>query len=173
MKSTYTVKFRRHRQGLTNYRKRLKQLKSLKPRLVIRKSLNSITAQIISHSMLGDKVVLSAYSKELEGLGWSANKGNLPASYLVGLLIGKKAIKNNIKDAILDNGLSSSTKGSRIYAALKGAIDSGLNIPHSKDILPDDNRIKGMHIIEYAKLRNKVSEIDKLFNNVKTKIESL
>jgi hypothetical protein len=47
----------------------------------------------------------------------------------------------------LDIGLNPPIKGSRIYAALKGVVDSGLDIPHSPDILPDDSRISGEHIV--------------------------
>lgn len=169
--NTYTVKFRRRRQGITDYRNRLKLLKSQKPRLVIRKSLNNILAQIITYNMKGDEVILSAHSDELKKFGWNANKGNLPSAYLVGLLIGKKAIQNNIKSAILDVGSVVSTKGSRLYSALKGAVDGGLIVPHAKEILPDESRIKGRHIVEYAKLLNKNSEIDKLFDKVKAGIE--
>jgi len=42
-------------------------------------------------------------------------------------------------------------KGSRVFAALKGAVDAGLKVPHSESILPDESRIKGEHIAAYAK----------------------
>ena len=89
-----SVPFRRKREGKTNYKKRLKILLHRKPRLVIRKSLNSIIAQIVEYNADGDKVVLSAHSKELGKFGWKPNKGNLPSAYLIGLLIGKKAKEN-------------------------------------------------------------------------------
>ena len=62
------------------------------------------------------------------------------------MLIGNKAKKKNIKELVLDIGLQKSVKGSRIYSLLKGCIDAGLNIPHSKEILPTENRVKGEHI---------------------------
>lgn len=43
----YRVPFRRRREGKTNYHKRLKLLKSKKPRLVVRKTLNHHIAQIV------------------------------------------------------------------------------------------------------------------------------
>jgi len=49
-------------------------------------------------------------------------------------------------EVILDIGMQRSTKGSRIYAALKGAVDGGLNVPYSEEILPSDERIRGLHI---------------------------
>ena len=62
------------------------------------------------------------------------------------MLAGKKAREKNVDSAVLDLGLQTSTKGSRIYAALKGVIDSGISVPHSEDILPGEDRIKGKHI---------------------------
>ena len=47
--------------------------------------------------------------------------------------------------------MSRSVSGSTPYALLKGALDAGLDIPHSKDMLPDESRILGQHIVEYSK----------------------
>ena len=80
--NTFTVRFRRRREGVTDYRKRLKILKSEKPRLIVRKSLNNVVVQFAEYDMKGDKVMLSAHSKELAKLGWSGNRGNIPAAYL-------------------------------------------------------------------------------------------
>jgi hypothetical protein len=38
-------------------------------------------------------------------------------------------------------------KGSKIYAALAGALDAGINISHDPDILPDEARLSGEHIV--------------------------
>ncbi|MEK6808858.1 MAG: 50S ribosomal protein L18 [Nanoarchaeota archaeon] len=171
--NTYTVKFRRRREGITDYYKRLRLLKSGMPRLVIRKFLNTISAQIVTYSKHGDNVIVSAHSKELNDIGWNMSKGNIPSAYLVGLLLGKKALKKNINSAILDLGLITSTKGSRIYSALKGAIDAGIDVPCNKEVLPAENRIKGNHIMEYSKQRNMQCNIGKLFEEVKDKIERL
>jgi large subunit ribosomal protein L18 len=154
------VHFKRRMKKKTNYRKRLAFLKSEKPRLVIRKSLSNISIQFIDFKPNGDKTIASAVSTELRKFGW-ARGGNIPAAYLTGLLAGKKARDKNIKEAVLDLGLQTSTKGSRLYAALKGVLDSGINVPHSKEILPLDERIRGVHISE---------EIAKQFEDVKKKI---
>lgn len=135
-------------------------LMSNKLRLVIRKSLNNMTTQIVEYNAKGDKIVLCAHSSELRKFGWNVNKGNIPSAYLTGLLLGVKAKKKGVNDAILDIGLQK--VGQRIYAALKGAVDAGLNVPHSKEILPNEGRIKGQHISEYA---SKVSEKEKIFSN--------
>ncbi len=148
---TRVVQFRRKREGKTNYKKRLKLLKSGMPRLVIKKSLKHISVQIIEYSQHGDKVVATINSKVLEKMGWPA-KGNIPSAYLTGLLVGKKAVEMKIKKIILDTGMQSVVKGSRIYALAKGAIDAGMDIPHAKDVLPNDDIVKCKAIENYAKI---------------------
>ena len=151
--SIYTVQFRRKREGATNYRKRLKILSSNKPRLVVRKSLRNIQAAIVEYDKKGDIVKVSSHSSNLKRFGWFYNAGNLPAAYLVGFLLGKRAEKVN--DVIFDIGFNKSVKGTRIYAVLVGALDAGLNVPHNKEILPDKERIMGKHILDYAGLLKK------------------
>jgi len=129
-------------EGKTDYKKRLLLLKSRKPRLVIRKSLRNIQLQMISYGKDGDKVIVSSHSNQLKKFGWKYHNGNLSAAYLTGLIFGLKAKSKNIKEAVLDIGLYRSIKGSVLFAALKGAIESGLAIPHSKEILPDEKRIE-------------------------------
>ena len=163
--SKRVLTFRRKRQGLTNYKKRLRLLLSHKPRLVVRRSLKNINAQIVEYNQKGDKILVTANSKNLEKFGWKANKGNLPSSYLIGLFIGKKAKEKGIKEVVLDIGLHKSIKGSRIYALLKGVLDSGIIVPCSKDILPSEERIKGGHIAKYAsELKKSPEEYKKRFN---------
>ncbi len=150
MRKSKILPFKRKREGKTDYKKRINLLSSNKPRLVVRKFINSILAQLIIFENNCDKVLLSAHTNELKKYGWKANTSNLPSAYLLGYLIGKKAHENNIKQAILDIGLSPSVKGSISYAVVKGAIDSNLNIPYNPDILPSDDRLQGKHIQEYA-----------------------
>ena len=84
-----------------------------------------------------------------------ANTGNTPSAYLTGYLLGIKASKKGVKNAILDLGLQK--PGQRIYAALKGVVDGGLDVPHSDEILPDEKRIKGDHISKYSALSKEKS----------------
>ncbi len=146
----YRMPFKRRLKGQTDYKTRLKLLLSKKPRLVVRKSLKHMKAQVIEFNPKGDRVIISATSQELKKLGWEGSTSNVPSAYLVGLLIGKKALKKKVKSVVLDSGLQSNVKGSRIYAVLKGALDAGLDVPHSPDVLPPDERIKGMHIVNYG-----------------------
>lgn len=163
-----TVRFRRKREGKTNYGKRLNLLLSNKPRVVVRRSLKNIIVQIIEYKESGDNVIVSVSSKELEKkYGWKTSKGNVPSAYLIGLLAGKKAVEKGLKEAVLDTGFITSTKGSRVYAVLKGIVDGGLNVPHSKGILPSDDALKGSNIAKYAlELKEKDKErYEKIFAN--------
>ena len=166
---TFKMPFRRRREGKTNYKKRLKLLLSKRPRLVVRKSLKYIRAQIVEFDKKGDKTLVSAFSKELKKLGWKYACDNLPAAYLTGLLIGKRALEKGISEAVLDMGLYPSTKGSRIYACVKGALDAGLKIPCSEEVLPSEERIKGMHIANYLE---KFKDLPEEFEKIKEKILS-
>lgn len=158
----YKVPYRRRREGKTNYRKRLKLLLSKKPRLVVRITNQRVIAQIVEYSPEGDRVLLAVDSTKLRELGWKGDLNNTPASYLLGLLIGKKALEKGISEAILDIGLRSPTKGARVFAVLRGAVEAGLKVPHSEEILPDDSRILGKHIAEYYKEHpEKFSEYEK------------
>jgi len=164
----------------TDYSKRLKMVKAGIPRATVRKSLENIAIQIIKFEEAGDKVLASGSSKQLEAYGWKAPNGNVPAAYLTGLLTGLKAKKANVTEAILDVGLKKSTKGSRIYAALKGMLDAGIKIAHDPKILPDEKRVSGAHIAAYAASGGKgftkygiaPAELPKHFAEVKAKIIS-
>jgi large subunit ribosomal protein L18 len=147
----YTVAFRRKREGRTDYRKRMALLKSGKERLVIRKSLKGMSAQIINYNPNGDIVVVSANSLELKKLGLKTSGSNIAVSYIVGLLLGKKAKEKGINSAIADIGLNASTKGSKIYAVIKGAIDAGLDVPASPEMFPSKERLEGKDIAHNAK----------------------
>ena len=130
-------------------------LSSKKPRLVVRKSLKNIQASIVVYDKKGDIVKVSFHSKNLKKFDWTYNTGNIPAAYLVGFLLGKKAKDTNLGEVVLDIGSQKSVKGSRVYAVLAGALDAGLKIPYSKDILPSKERITGMHINHYAQALKK------------------
>ncbi len=163
---TYTVRYRRKRVGKTDYKTRLRLLKSGEKRLVIRRSLKNIWLQIIEFSPAGDKVIVSAHSRELKKLGWKAGLNNLPAAYLCGLLLGKKAKAKKVSSAMLDIGLNASVKGAVWYAAVKGVVDAGIKVPCAKEILPDDKRINGEHIAGWAKkLKDQPEKYKREFNN--------
>ncbi|MBI5072713.1 50S ribosomal protein L18 [Candidatus Woesearchaeota archaeon] len=144
-------KFLRRIKKRTNYKERTALLKSRQLRFVIRPSLNNIHIQIVKFDKNGDETVVEGISKNLKKVGWKGHCGNVSASYLTGLMVGHKAVKLGVKEAILDIGLKRSTKQNVLYAACKGAIDAGLNIPVGENILPSNERISGKHIEDYAK----------------------
>jgi large subunit ribosomal protein L18 len=162
---TYTVKFRRKRLGKTDYKTRLKLLTGNVLRLGVRRSLKNIWLQLIEFKPTGDKVVVSVHSHELRKLGWKGALNNLPAAYLCGLMLGKKAKAKKVTNALLDIGLNVSVKGAVWYAALKGTLDAGVNVPHAKDILPTEQRIRGEHIAAWAKkLKAEPEKYQRTFN---------
>ena len=138
------VQRRRRIEAKTDYKARFNLLKSEKPRLVVRKTNRYILIQIVESDIAQDKIIARASSKELIEKGWpKAKEGSLKslaAAYLTGLLIAKKA-GGKIKEAVFDAGLYRSVAGSRIYAALKGAVDGGLKVPHKSEILPDEEAL--------------------------------
>lgn len=148
----YRVAFRRRREGKTNYRRRKALVLSGLPRFVVRCTLKRVIAQMIRAEIVGDKVLVSADSSELSRkFGWLGNRSNLSAAYLTGLLCGYKALTSGVKEAVLDIGLQSPTKGAKIFAALRGVSDAGVLVPHDEGILPSEERVQGQHVVAYAK----------------------
>ena len=167
-KTKYTVKYKRKREGRTDYKKRLNLLKGNTDRLVVRKTNTKIIMQIAKYEPDGDRVLITVTSTELKKLGWMHSYKNIPAAYLTGLLLAKKAKENKIDAVILDLGLTSPLKGSKLFSALKGAIDGGLSVPASEEIFPTDERLKGEHIASYLE---KHKTIPQTFEKVKNKIK--
>ncbi|PSN86770.1 50S ribosomal protein L18 [Candidatus Marsarchaeota G2 archaeon ECH_B_SAG-F08] len=188
----YKVVFRRRREGKTDYRKRLRLLSSGLPRLVVRRSNKYIYAQIISSNEAKDDVIAQACSRELIKLGYPTGLTSAPASYLTGMLIALRALKKGVKEAIIDIGLLPHVPKSNVYALLKGCLDMGLEIPHSDEVIPSEERIQGAHIAAYAKKLKQESpekysrlfskyissnvepeRLEQLFEEIKNKIKSM
>ena len=93
----------------------------------LKTSLKDVHTAVSAKDLAGAEVALNAAYKALD-----------------------KALAKGIDSAILDIGLKSPIKGSKIFAALKGAVDAGLEIPHGDFVFPADERIRGEHIAEYA-----------------------
>lgn len=147
----------------------MKLLLSDAPRLVVRKTNKHIITQLISFDTKGDRIIASYHSTKLKKLGWTHSTKNLPAAYLTGYALGTIALKDGLGAAVLDTGLIQTVGGSKIFAALKGAIDAGMKIPCSADILPTEDRIKGKHISDYNK---KHSSIVADFENTKKMLKT-
>jgi len=146
----YHVPFRRRREGKTNYHKRLGLMLSKRPRVVVRKSGRNLTVQLIEHSTAGDKTLTSASALDLKKLGYKGATGNTPAAYLTGILFASRALAAGCSYGVLDLGLNANSRGSRIYAALLGAVEGGLDIPLGHESPPTPERARGEHIAAYA-----------------------
>ncbi|GAB7012600.1 50S ribosomal protein L18 [Halolamina salina] len=146
----YKVPMRRRREVRTDYHQRLRLLKSGKPRLVARVSNKHVRAQLASPGPDGDEIHAAASSEDLSEYGWEAPTGNLPSAYLTGYLAGLRAIEAGLEEAVLDLGLNTATPGNKAFAVQEGAIDAGLEIPHSDSVLADWSRNRGEHIAAYA-----------------------
>lgn len=144
------VPYRREREGKTDYRYRKKLLQSGKPRLVARISLKNVRAQVAAYSPGGDRILASAFSKELDEWGWKGHNANTPAAYLVGFLCGFRAKDSGIQECVIDIDKFVSSPQAKVLAVLKGALDAGLNIPHDEGVLPSEERFGGEHISSYA-----------------------
>ncbi|KAJ0977065.1 hypothetical protein J5N97_012539 [Dioscorea zingiberensis] len=160
----FQVKFKRRRQGKTDYRARIRLINqdknkynTPKYRFVVRFTNKDIIAQIVSASIAGDMIVAAAYAHELPRYGLEVGLTNYAAAYCTGLLLARRVLKTLEMDeeyegnveatgedfsvepgetrrpfrALLDVGLLRTTTGNRVFGALKGALDGGLDIPHS------------------------------------------
>ncbi len=160
----YRVPYRRRREAKTNYRIRRILATSERPRFVVRPSNTNFNIQIVSSKVEGDFVLTQAYSSELEKYGWLGGRKNTPAAYLLGYIAGLKAVKEGIESANLDLGLARPTKGSTVFAAVKGAQDGGLKIACNPDVLPEPARIEGRTISEYASSIENPLDYDHIFS---------
>jgi len=194
----FQVKFKRRREGITDYyaRKRLttqdkNKYNTPKYRLIVRFTNKDIICQIAYAKIEGDVVICSAYSHELPRYGVKVGLTNYAAAYCTGLLVARRLLQKfkmgdkyvgqtevdgehfTVEDndsgpgafrCYLDVGLKRTTTGARVFGAMKGAADGGLDIPHSTRRFPgyDDEsnefsaevhrgHIFGLNIAEYMR----------------------
>lgn len=152
----YRTPFRRRRTGQTDYGKRRRLLKGRTTRLVVRPSNRAVQIQFIDYSPNGDAVRVNVTSRDLTSMGWDRSLASLPAAYLTGLLAGQRAKAAGVESALFDLGRARPHKGGRLFAALKGVVDAGVDVPHDEDVLPAENRLKGEHLSDapLAKFEN-------------------
>jgi len=158
---------------------------------MVRLSNRDITCQIAYSRIEGDHIVCVAYSHELPKYGVKVGLTNYAAAYCTGLLAARRILQKLGLDSLysgctevtggeynvepvdgqpnafrcyLDVGLSRTTTGARVFGAMKGAVDGGLNIPHSVKRFPGysaetktfnaevhRSHIFGQHVAEYMK----------------------
>jgi len=195
----YQVKFKRRREGRTDYRARKRlvtqdknKYNTPKYRMVVRFSNTDIVCQIIYSKIEGDRILSAAYAHELPRYGIKVGLTNYAAAYCTGLLLARRVLTQlkladkyvgeaeatgedyNVEymgegdhpfRAFLDVGLTRTTTGNRVFAAMKGALDGGLDIPHSpKRFIGYDSEsgeldgdrlrhyIYGGHVADYMKM---------------------
>jgi large subunit ribosomal protein L5e len=98
--SRYQTKYKRRRQGKTDYyaRKRLvsqakNKYNAPKYRMVVRFTNRDIITQIVTSEISGDKVFAAAYSHELRAYGIEHGLTNWAAAYATGLLLARRVLK--------------------------------------------------------------------------------
>ncbi len=145
------LRYKRRRNGETDYRRRMRMLRGGSVRAVVRVSNTQTICQLVDYQSGGDEILVSIDGRTLvDKFKWpmDASRKSVPASYLTGFAMGKAALAAGHNEAVLDIGLAASSSGNRAFSALKGMVDAGLEIPHGEDVLPDDNRVSGAHIDE-------------------------
>ena len=165
--------------------------KTPKYRFVVRVTNKDITCQIVAADLTHDVVLAAAYAHELPRYGIKFGLTNYAAAYATGLLLARRINKKfnleyegntevNGEDynveaaeegakpfrALLDVGLARTTSGARVFGALKGATDGGLDVPHNDHRFPGSKRdggewttspethrkyIFGQHVADYMK----------------------
>jgi large subunit ribosomal protein L5e len=163
-----------------------------KYRFVVRRTNSKIICQVIYATIQGDRVLSQAMSSELPKFGITVGLKNYAAAYATGLLLARRLLKQvgmdtafigkekatgdefHVADdfegerrpfkAVLDCGLYRTTVGARVFGALKGACDGGLDVPHSVKRFPGysgegkdgeydakvhQERILGKHVSNY------------------------
>jgi len=103
----FQVKFRRRRDGKTDYyaRKRLvvqdkNKYNTPKYRLIVRFTNKDIVAQIASSKIIGDHILAAAYGHELPNYGVKVGLTNYSAGYCTGLLLARRLLtKLKLADA--------------------------------------------------------------------------
>ena len=116
---------------------------------------STATVRLSNSSQIMDKTVVITGTQE------SVDKAGRASE--IAYQIAKKAKELKINEAILDLGLHPSRKGTILYSVLKGVVDSGLNVAHSPEIFPSDDRIMGKHIsdkipVEFEKVKNNIMQ---------------
>jgi len=161
-------------------------------RFVARITNKDVVCQVVYSKIIGDVTLCAAYAHELPRYGIKAGLTNYAACYATGLLCARRLLKSKGLDAayggveeadgedffieaqddgpapfraVLDVGLAATTTGARVFGCLKGAVDGGLEVPHSNKRFPGYDRegkeydaethakyILGGHVAEYMQM---------------------
>lgn len=160
-----------------------------KYRMVVRITNRDVICQVAYARIEGDVIVCAAYAHELPRYGVKLGLTNYASAYCTGLLLARRLLNKfkldeiylgveeangedfEVKDVAdkpaafrcyLDVGLAKTSTGAKIFGAMKGAVDGGLNIPHTNKRFPgfDEEKfnpevhrqhILGLHVAEFMK----------------------
>jgi large subunit ribosomal protein L5e len=157
----FQVKPARRRAGKTDYRARLRLIAQDKNKYNTPK-YRFVVRFITYATLAGDICIAAAYAHELPRYGLKVGLTNYAAAYCTGLLVARRLLQKYSLDseyegnteingedynveagegkqpfkALLDVGLVRTTTGNRVFGALKGATDGGLDVPHSEKRFP-------------------------------------
>jgi len=160
-----------------------------KYRLIVRFTNKDIICQVAYARLEGDHIIAAAYAHELPRYGVKVGLTNYASAYCTGLLLARRLLTKlglqgeyegqttvdgdeyHVESSddgpgafrcYLDTGLNRTSTGAKVFGALKGAADGGLDIPHSTRRFPgyDDeggefsaevhrNHIFGKNVAEY------------------------
>ncbi len=159
------IKFRRRRESVTDYKKRLGLVKGGSDRVVVRKTNRRIIGQIVRYGPGGDRVLVYADSSELSAAKWPG-RANRPTAYLTGILLARKAAKAGSAkgEHILDIGIASPVGGSIPFVFAKGCIDGGLKINGTFSIDEKSYNMSDSKYIEQMKSKDS-ARYQKLFSS--------
>ena len=158
----FRMKLKRRKSQRTDYGKRLRLLFGRKDRVVIRKTLNNFSIQLVRYKDKSDQTLVEVSSKHLRQHGWKGHGGNISSAYLTGFLFGKIAAKKGFDSGVIDIGMQSKNSPVLMAAAI-GVKDSGIEVPVGAEI--PEERIKGRDIAAYAKkLKNDPEKYKKQFS---------
>merc|ERR1711955_41908 len=164
---------------------------SPKYRMIVRFSNTDVTCQIAYARIEGDVIICAAYAHELPRYGVKVGLTNYAAAYCTGLLLARRLLNKFGLDSVyegqtevdgemycvednddgpgafracLDVGLARTSTGARVFGAMKGAVDGGLDIPHSTKRFPGYDKeasefnasvhrdhIFGKHVADYMR----------------------
>ncbi|RWR92842.1 60S ribosomal protein L5 [Cinnamomum micranthum f. kanehirae] len=146
----FQVKYKRRREGKTDYRARIRLINqdknkynTPKYRFVVRFTNKDIITQIVSASITGDTILAAAYAHELPRYGLEVGLTNYAAAYCTGLLLARRVLKilelddeyeGNVEATGEDYSVEAADTRRPFRALLDvglGALDGGLDVPHS------------------------------------------
>ena len=182
--TSFQVKRRRRREGKTDYQHRFNMLRQdeLKSRLVVRFTNTKCIVAIVKAYLTGDRIVAYAHSTELKkyGVDFGLNstfahtpqdssaltENGLDEIYQAKTEVGEYAVKDveDVEDeakaykVFLDIGLARSSKGAKMFIAMKSASDAGLQIPHSEVKFFGYTEEKGLDAKLLRDLRKRINQ---------------